>query len=375
MTDPRELALDLYAAVLEGSSLQSQVATIARSLHAEMGFITRIGVRNGQPNGAGEFTSVGFDEEVLRDYAENWLQHDPRVLVGARQPPGVLNFNRLCPPHELARSMFWNEFGQHRAPGFHSLTATVTEPDDVLGVLAFNRRRHEEPFGAEEEAVMQALYPHLRQALLAESRLRLMGTRVASVEAGLDALPQGIAVVGEEGRLLHANAALQAMAARRDGFSLGAAGLEIADSGAAANYRYAVRLALAVTTGRIRLLPEGMHLAVPRPSGGAPWLVQLLPLRRGGAGALGAFAGAVAVVTDAEARRPPSALLLQRLLDLSAAEADLAAGLAAGKDLATLAQRRGVSRETLRTHLAAIRRKTGCRRQAELVALVLRLSG
>jgi len=47
-----------------------------------------------------------------------------------------------------------------------------------------------------------------------------------------------------------------------------------------------------------------------------------------------------------------------------------AAALAAGATLADHARKRGVSLETVRSQMASIRRKTGCRRQAELVALV-----
>lgn len=374
MLDPRDLALEFYAAVLEGSSLQPQLVAVARALRAEMGFITRIGVVDGAPAGAGEFTPHGIDQDTLADYAAHWLAQDPRAVIAARRPPGVLQFDRLCPPRDFVRSAYWNEFGARRAPGFHTLSASIAEADDVLGVLTLNRPLGGEPFGAEEEAFMTALYPHLRQALVAESRLCLLRARAAALDAGLDALPQGIAVVDAGGRLLHANASLLAMAARRDGLALDRSGLALADARAQAALRHALNLAFAVRAGRIRLLPDGMSLTAPRPSGGLAWAVQVLPLRPGGAGPLGAFAGAVVLVKDPAARRAPSVLLLQRLLGLSPAEAALAAGLAAGQDLAAQARRRGVSRETLRTHLAAIRHKTGCRRQSELVALVLHLT-
>jgi len=131
---------------------------------------------------------------------------------------------------------------------------------------------------------------------------------------------------------------------------------------------------LAVQSGRIRLLPDGMALSIPRLSGEPAWMAQVLPLRAGTSGPFNGFAGAVVLVVDRAKRRVPSAALLQRLLGLSPAEAALAVGLAVGQDLKQQAQRRGVSQETLRSHLASIRRKTGCRRQSDLVALVLQLS-
>ncbi|MCC6663007.1 MAG: hypothetical protein IT375_04640 [Polyangiaceae bacterium] len=62
---------------------------------------------------------------------------------------------------------------------------------------------------------------------------------------------------------------------------------------------------------------------------------------------------------------------LQLLFALTFAEARVASRLARGADLTTIAQELRVSRETVRTHLKRIYCKTGARRQAALVALVL----
>ncbi|HWL83417.1 MAG TPA: helix-turn-helix transcriptional regulator [Roseomonas sp.] len=376
MLDPRDVALELYGAVLEGGSLEPQLAAVAQALKAETGFISRIALAGEAPTGARAAALHAIEPEILADYETNWLPHDPRVAAALRQPRGVLSFNRLCPPRDFARSMFWNEFGRKKisGSGFHTLSASVAEPEDAIGVLSVHRPQRAEPFGAEEEAFMAALYPHLRRALQAEARLRLSQARAAALDAGLDALPEGVAVIGPRGRLLHANGALREMAALRDGLALSPVGLDLADGAARTALRHALDLVLAVQSGRIRLLPDGTGLSIPRPSGAPPWAAQVLPLRAGIAGPFGDFAGAVVLVVDRARRRAPSAALLQRLLGLSPAEAALAAGLAMGQDLKRQARRRGVSLETLRSHLASIRRKTGCRRQAELVALVLQLS-
>lgn len=210
---------------------------------------------------------------------------------------------------------------------------------------------------------------------MSEPRPQAALARTAAAAAGLDALPLGIAILAARGVLIHANPALEAMAAQRDGFALGNGGLLIGDAAARDALQHAVGLVLAVQSGRIRLLPDGTVLGIRRPSGKPPWLVQVLPVRRDGGEAPGEIPGAVLLVTDTAARRQPSQWLLQKLLGLSPAEAALAAALSAGQNLAEYARRRGVSRETLRSQLAAIRRKTGCRRQADLVALVLRLGG
>jgi DNA-binding CsgD family transcriptional regulator len=103
--------------------------------------------------------------------------------------------------------------------------------------------------------------------------------------------------------------------------------------------------------------------------------VRALPVPRGRAPhATGAGPGALLLVADPEARAAPAAATLARLFGLTPAEAALAAAIAAGRGAQDHARRRGIGKETLRSHLAAVRRKTGCRSQVELVALFARLA-
>ena len=59
---------------------------------------------------------------------------------------------------------------------------------------------------------------------------------------------------------------------------------------------------------------------------------------------------------------------------LTASEATLAAELAQGTSLIDLARKLGISRSTVRTHLARVFAKTSTRRQPELIALLSRLA-
>ena len=57
------------------------------------------------------------------------------------------------------------------------------------------------------------------------------------------------------------------------------------------------------------------------------------------------------------------------------AEARVAAEFAAGHDPATIAERLGLSRNTVREQIMRVRAKTDTHRQGELIALVLRILG
>jgi hypothetical protein len=179
------------------------------------------------------------------------------------------------------------------------------------------------------------------------------------VEAALDALGQGVAILDADGQLQHANAMLRGFAAQEDGLALTERGIASADESAQSRLRDAVWRALAAAMGEVRVLPGAVRIALPRSYGGAPWLVQVIALPPGG---FSDAAGAMLVVSDPGQRRLPSPAHLHAMLGLTEAEAQLALALASG---ATPAGERRA--------LAGLRRRTGCRTTAEIVALVLGL--
>jgi DNA-binding CsgD family transcriptional regulator len=66
----------------------------------------------------------------------------------------------------------------------------------------------------------------------------------------------------------------------------------------------------------------------------------------------------------------PPVELVQTLFDLTPAEARVARSLASGKTVEAIATEGGVSLTTVRTHVRGVLAKTGCERQAEVVALL-----
>ncbi len=105
-----------------------------------------------------------------------------------------------------------------------------------------------------------------------------------------------------------------------------------------------------------------------------PWLVaDAMPVTNIGSDL---FSGAqfIMVLTDLSVLSLPDETRLRMVFSLSAAEAKLAKTLAAGHGIETAASSLSISRETARTQLKAIFAKTNTRRQAELSALIGRLS-
>ncbi len=76
------------------------------------------------------------------------------------------------------------------------------------------------------------------------------------------------------------------------------------------------------------------------------------------------------IATPVDRSVVPTAEVLQALFDLTPAESKVARAIAEGKTIEAIALSSGLSRETIRTQVAAVLSKTGLKRQAELVALL-----
>jgi DNA-binding CsgD family transcriptional regulator len=82
----------------------------------------------------------------------------------------------------------------------------------------------------------------------------------------------------------------------------------------------------------------------------------------------------VLVLTPVTLPQAPPVELVQSLFDLTPAEARVARGLASGKTVENIATDGGTSANTIRTHIRGVLEKTGCNRQADVVALLTAIS-
>jgi DNA-binding CsgD family transcriptional regulator len=187
----------------------------------------------------------------------------------------------------------------------------------------------------------------------------------------LDAVPGGVLLLDPCGTIVCANGVAETLLHKADGLRvtqgvLTAVHVRDARELAAAIARMADAkmsrpdraLALAITVSR----SEGPALAV-----------LLLPLRPGHEFRPAAeSAGSVlALIHDPAQVLRLNPALIAKLHGLTPTEAELAAFLAEGRSLAEFAAARGCSEQTARTHMKRILDKTGARRQADLVRMLL----
>ena len=128
------------------------------------------------------------------------------------------------------------------------------------------------------------------------------------------------------------------------------------------------------TVLRPELRPQEVKAAVALPrSQGRPLIAQAMPMVGSGP-ATTRHPKAILTLADPDENRIPSESILRQAFGLTPAEVRIAIGLCRGQSPQEIANAHGVNVSTVRIQLKTVYAKTETRRQAELVALLIRLA-
>ncbi|MDA7418725.1 helix-turn-helix transcriptional regulator [Xenophilus arseniciresistens] len=307
-------------------------------------------------------------EAKAREYNEHHAAGDLRLQAGLALQPGQFMLDH---EHFDARTRSRHPIYAQWLPSvglYHTLGMMLGREDTHLNFYAALREHRAPAFDEKARRFAQRVAPHLARAQ--GLRHRLVGLEVAASAgmAALDALGHAVWVVDAGSRVHQAN---RAAAVRMQ-------------SGAALDVRH----------GR---------LCMREPQAQAAWLAQLAGAMAGPHARAGGFVARSAAgllkftvlplhadhtVTHSAPQAlallvlaPPagadllSAAQLESLLGLTPTEARLAVHLAQGRTIKDFAAIEGASWHTARTHLRNVLRKTGSKRQLEVVTLVRGLAG
>jgi DNA-binding CsgD family transcriptional regulator/PAS domain-containing protein len=281
----------------------------------------------------------------------------------------VVPSQSLCSDAEALRSEFYNEWivPQKQSYGLIGVISRNRSLTSMAGAIRF---RGMPPFGEEELALVRLLIPHLQRAVQLHRRIADIEARHRGASDALDRWQLGMVLVDACGRIVFMNRSASEIVRARDGLASEADGLHAALTHETVALRGLIQGAMQTSAGLG--LQSGGAITLSRPSLKRPLNVLVTPLAPHDSLAAHKRAAAILFVRDPEACGDADQGVLQRFYGLTAAEAALAMLLIAGHNLASAADGLGVTMNTARTHLKRIFEKTGTKRQAELVGLVLR---
>lgn len=296
-------------------------------------------------------------DEFIRD---GWAEiNEKPKRISALNYPGFINDLDVFTFEEIEQDRVYREFYAPRNLGWAAGAMMPVPSGDTL-IFSFERAFRKGPFEDHELLELDDLRPHLARAALWSSRLDLQ--RAQQMTSALQSVGLPAGVLREGGRLYAANPLLEkfiptVLRDTRERVTLSdhAADMLLGDA--------IDRLAVPGAEGQSRSIPLKASLGQP------PMIIHVLPVR---GQAMDIFSKSVAliVVTTVDRAVVPTAEVLQGLFDLTPAESNVARAIAEGKAIDAIAAASGLSRETIRSQLAAVFGKTGMSRQAELVALL-----
>ncbi len=236
---------------------------------------------------------------------------------------------------------------------------TFLLPTGDLLLLSLERDRVLGPPDSAAIQQLNMLRPHLGRSALISARFQLERARVASETLALLGLPA--LVLGNDGRVLAANPLIEALTDHirwraQDRVSL-------------KNKHANVLFHQAIVTLDTDSVAPVRSFAVRGADAKAVMVAHVIPIRRSARDIFVRCAG-VLVMTPVTLPQAPQVELVLSLFDLTPAEARVARRLTGGETLHDIASTGGVSLNTIRTQVRMVLEKTGCRRQAEVVALL-----
>lgn len=311
----------------------------------------------------GPLASSEFDRQYQAHYYKADLWADAYARLGPG-PGRVWGSHQLVPDAVMAASEWYNDL-LRQFDCFYTAGGFMIQDGPASTGFGVLRSRRQGPAGDSTMRLLATLMPHQQQALRIGARLRQLETLRSVSGDVIDGLPYGLVVLDRGGRILAMNRLAETIVVAGAGLRFGSGGI------AALRPAEEARLQAAIA-GATAPAPSASTLLLARPAHAQPLRVIVAPVPRETAIApvLHPTPAALLFLHDPASRPAPAPAMLGRLYGLTARESTLAAALVRGASLSETAAAMGIARKTADSHLRQIFRKTGARRQAELVAML-----
>jgi DNA-binding CsgD family transcriptional regulator len=307
--------------------------------------------------------SFGVAEEAERKYIEYYHSVNPIWRRASSTRAGTVQTDTMVMPRaELKRTEFFNDFLVPQQ--LESMLNAVAMVDEGRQTIVAVRRKPQ--FEAADVELYKLLVPHLERAVQINLKLAKAEVTRSATLASLNHLADGVLFVDSDAKVRFANKSAEHFFAngdlrqRKGRLHANSAGETAALHAAIAKCARNViqqRPSDFVSLRRAERAPLSLLIAplpVDSPLIGMP----LQPM-------------AVIFVSDPESVAKPTVVQLRERFGMTPAEAGFALEISKGDGIQAAADRLSISMGTARTHLSRVFYKTGTRRQAELVGLLV----
>ncbi|CAM3832289.1 helix-turn-helix transcriptional regulator [Litorimonas haliclonae] len=303
-------------------------------------------------------------EDVFHTYVKDgWFARcDRRVCIMGKAHDSFLIENDYWSPEEFEANPIYQNFFRPRGLGCSAGTGLLLPTGDRI-VFSVERTLDRGPMEKPFVERLNELRPHLARSALIAARLGLKSATGAS---------EALTKLGLPTILLDADGAAVEMSNISEDV---AAHLVIGAQNKVGLKDKQANDLFSKSLQTLHLHSDTNVNSFPLRAGDtqAAMVAHILPISRS-AHDMFAKSYAILVLTPVAKKSVPPVELVRSLFDLTASEARVARKLAAGKSVEEIAEDGGVALSTVRTQLRQVMEKTGCSRQAEVVALLANLA-
>ena len=310
---------------------------------------------------------IGTAPQVLQAYSECYPDFDSTAAQRSIGAERVVSTADLVPYDEFRRGRFYREWA--RPHGWSDIASAVIEKTSTCCTF-LSIVRHEANGMVDDEMRrrMALVIPHVRRALLIGKTLELKEAQAACFSDILDRFSAGMILVDGQGRIVHCNAAGNAILDAAD-FLRAVGGRLVAGN---AGINSALReIAISAEAGDAALGVKGIVLPLTAHDG-ERYFIHVLPLTSGARRRAGLAYNAVAALfvrrATLEAASPDE--VIGKMYKLTPTELRVLHAIVDVGGVPEVAAAFGVAATTIKTHLGRLFEKTGVARQADLVKLV-----
>jgi DNA-binding CsgD family transcriptional regulator len=368
--DTAALIGNIYEAGLDGSRWPAFMEKLASTLHAGFGNLWLLDVSNWSfscEDGGAVSSFSGLDSSTVGRYKEHYASLNVWLPNALNLAEGDLTISSALYPDRLLKGTEFYDVFLRPNDLFYAVGSSVVKRGTTDVRMSFVRSEHAGRYTAAELRLVKQLMPHLRNAVVLHRELYRTRLMASSAMATLELVPVGLVLLTGSGLLAHANLRAHELFARTGALRFGPGGtLHAASPTATTSLQRLIQDA--VRTGTGKGLAHGGTLRL-RGAGGRMLQVLVSPLTPDSG-----FEGnpmAAIFCSDPDAVVGQLSQRLERMYQMTPAEAQLTEALVNGKSLQEHAEARSVSMNTVRTQLKSAAAKTGARRQADLVRIVL----
>jgi DNA-binding CsgD family transcriptional regulator len=338
----------------------------------------------------------GFDEEAVRSYEAHYFQRDLLLLnfVGRATQHGdwIGSDQSVMSTAELRASEIFNDYMQPNGDAYQCGMALSGFEQGHSAGLSLLRSESQGEFGQDTIDLLAFLAPHIKRAFALHQSLSHLRSENADLRYSIEAAGIAAVSLGDRGQVIRTTAAARRLIEARDGLELLSGRLIAITPGERVRLDELILGAASTGNGdsaspvllNRSISPQAGASLHTAPSGGAMLITRRAPKRplqvvvtpfRSETTFVQDRPCAILLLTDPDEQPVSRAAVLRALYRLSPLEARIVDQLSAGSDVAAIADQLGITANTVRFYLKEIFRKTGTRRQSDLIRLVLRLPG